>query len=207
MLIWTKVTDASLPSLCSMVHLVQLHIFSCGLTGEGQVMRMIQPNLIWQPTKARLLLSLPKLSCLPRGDFLCEAVDWVEWLESDEGTKEVEVQLGVQEFHYSEEYHFHTVTQVKAIKTANTSCQVEQVARICPKISKVRQATLSNVGMIEKHPGSCLARSSLDSSSRLLISQTYAICRSAEETFIQTNSLICWNKSVAELIDCKARLY
>ena len=63
--------------------------------------------------QARLLLTLPKLSCLPRGDFLCEAVDWVEWLESEEGRKEAKVTLGVQEFHYSEEYHFHTVAQVR----------------------------------------------------------------------------------------------
>ena len=34
---YPQVTDASLPSLCTMLHLVQLHIFSCGLTGEGQV--------------------------------------------------------------------------------------------------------------------------------------------------------------------------
>ena len=30
-------TDASLPFLSTMLNLVQLHIFSCGLTGEGQV--------------------------------------------------------------------------------------------------------------------------------------------------------------------------
>ena len=105
-----------------MLNLVQLHIFSCGLTGEGQVHDNHDSgsleslprasNLILFHLQARLLLAFPKLSCLPRGDFLCEAVDWVEWLDSEEGTKEAETQLTVQEFHYSEEYHFHTVAQV-----------------------------------------------------------------------------------------------
>ena len=90
---------------------------------------------------------MPKLSCLPRGDFLCEAVDWVKWLDIEEGTKEAAgAQLGVQEFHYSEEYHFHTVAQVEdqCLWSFQLLCQVEQVARICPKISKVREAILSN---------------------------------------------------------------
>ena len=105
-----KVTDACLPHLCLLLRLHQLHMFSCGLSGEGQ---------------AQVLRRLPRLVSLPRGDFLCEAVDWLDWSldQEEEGSR---VELGVREFHYSEEYHFHTVAQV------------EQVARLCPAITHVR---------------------------------------------------------------------
>ncbi len=39
--------------------LVNINIFSCGITNEG---------------KARILLNLPKLHELDRGDFLCDAL-------------------------------------------------------------------------------------------------------------------------------------
>ena len=44
-------TDACLPHLCLLHRLLELNIFSCGLTGEGQ---------------ARLLLALPGITRLAR---------------------------------------------------------------------------------------------------------------------------------------------
>ena len=102
----TNVTDVSLESFQKFRNLLDLNIFSCGFTAEGQ---------------ARLLVSLPSLLNLRRGDFLCEAAEWMEWKETEQTPR-----LHVREFFSSETYHFHTVQQMAT------------VARICPNIVKMR---------------------------------------------------------------------
>ena len=83
------VTDESVESLQRLTKLIDLNIFSCGLTAEGQ---------------ARLLTGLPSLLNLRRGDFLCDALEWIE--------KEQELRLNITEFFSSETYHFHTGTLI-----------------------------------------------------------------------------------------------
>ena len=100
------VTDASVGHISKLKYILELDIFSCGFSTEGQ---------------AKVLLALPYLSNLKRGDFLCDALEWVDWLSDKENT-----QLGIQEFFASETYHFHTVDQMML------------VAKLCPKISKMR---------------------------------------------------------------------
>ena len=62
----SNVTDGSLESFQKFRNLLDLNIFSCGFTAEGQ---------------ARLLAGLPTLFNLRRGDFLCDAAEWMEWLQ------------------------------------------------------------------------------------------------------------------------------
>ena len=102
----SNVTDGSLESFTKFGKLLDLNIFSCGFTAEGQ---------------ARLLVSLPSLLNLRRGDFLCDAAEWMEWSEAEETPR-----LQIREFFSSETYHFHTVQQMAT------------VARICPNIVKMR---------------------------------------------------------------------
>ena len=101
-----KVTDKSIEDIKKFKKLIEINIFSCGFTSEGQ---------------AKLLLGLPNLLNIYRGDFLCEALDWVDWMVTDDKTS-----LKIQEFFYSESYHFHTVDQMRL------------VARYCPTIQKIR---------------------------------------------------------------------
>lgn len=96
-----NVTDESVESMQCFTELRDLNIFSCGFTTEGQ---------------ARLLTGLPSLLNLRRGDFLCDALEWVEQ----------QARLNITEFFSSESYHFHSVQQM------------ETVARICPSIRKMR---------------------------------------------------------------------
>lgn len=102
----TNVTDGSLESFQKLTNLLDLNIFSCGFTAEGQ---------------ARLLLSLPSLLNLRRGDFLCDAAEWMEWIEAGQTPR-----LQIREFFSSETYHFHTLQQMTT------------VAKICPNIVKMR---------------------------------------------------------------------
>ena len=102
----TNVTDGSLESFKKFRNLLDLNIFSCGFTAEGQ---------------ARLLVSLPTLFNLRRGDFLCDAAEWMEWNEAEQTPR-----LQIREFFSSETYHFHTVQQMAT------------VAQICPNIVKMR---------------------------------------------------------------------
>ena len=99
------VTDASIPAILSLKNILQLNIFACGHTTEGQ---------------ARLILGLPHLLHLQRGDFLCDALAWLPWLTQEN------IQLGIREFFSSESYHFHTVEQMML------------VAEVCPMIVKMR---------------------------------------------------------------------
>ena len=68
-----------------------------------------------------MLSGLPSLLNLRRGDFLCEAAEWMDWLDLEKVPR-----LNITEFFSSESYHFHTVHQM------------ETVARICPSIRKMR---------------------------------------------------------------------
>ena len=100
------VTDESVQNITKLRNIVELNIFSCGLSTEGQ---------------AKVLLGLPQLSNLKRGDFLCDALDWIDWLTDEEN-----IQLGIKEFFSSESYHFHTIDQMML------------VAKLCPMIFKMR---------------------------------------------------------------------
>ena len=99
------VTDESVSNITKMRNILELNIFACGLSAEGQ---------------ANLLLGLPQLSNLKRGDFLCDALEWIDWLTEEN------VQLGIREFFSSESYHFHTIDQMML------------VAKLCPMIIKMR---------------------------------------------------------------------
>ena len=101
-----QVTDSCIEGIISFKKLSELNIFECGFSGEGQ---------------AKILTGITSLSSLKRGDFLCEALDWADWLKPDEVQK-----LAIQEFFYSESYHFHTVEQMKL------------VAKYCPNIYRIR---------------------------------------------------------------------
>ena len=101
-----QVTDVSIDSLVRMRKLVELNIFSCGLSHEGQ---------------AKVLGQLRNLVRLKRGDFLCEALDWLDWMK-EPGCQ----QLILRDFYYSEDYHFHTPDQMAL------------VSKWCPKITTVR---------------------------------------------------------------------
>ena len=104
-----QVTDSCLDNILSIKNLIELNIFACGFSGEGQ---------------AKVLTGLKKLSSLKRGDFLCEALDWADWLKP---CKETDAQkFEIREFFYSESYHFHTVDQMKL------------VAKYCPNIYRMR---------------------------------------------------------------------
>jgi len=77
---------------------------------------------------ARLLLGLPRLVCLPNGDFLCDCLEWIAYESSEELLPEGSglPQLSIQEFTCSEDYHFHSKKQM------------ELVSLMCPYISKMR---------------------------------------------------------------------
>ena len=104
-----QVTDSCIEDITSFNKLCELNIFACGFSGEGQ---------------AKILTGLRNLSSLKRGDFLCEALDWAEWLKLGEASEVQKFALG--EFFYSENYHFHTVDQMKL------------VAKYCPNIYRMR---------------------------------------------------------------------
>eukprot|EP00092_Neocalanus_flemingeri_P000342 GFUD01000364.1.p1 GENE.GFUD01000364.1~~GFUD01000364.1.p1 ORF type:complete len:610 (-),score=204.58 GFUD01000364.1:119-1900(-) len=99
-----KVTDDSIQHIVLFTNLVSLGIFNTALSTRGQ---------------AQLLKGLKMLKILPRGDFLCEAL---EYLEEEEAEVLENLQLGIQGFWASEEYYFHS------------SDQLLLVAKICPCI-------------------------------------------------------------------------
>merc|ERR1712079_210480 len=84
-----QVTDSSIEDILKMSKLVELHIFSCGFTNEGQ---------------CKLLKGLQRLLHMKRSDFLCEALDWVDWYQAENGA--ITPTFNLQEFHYSESYFF-----------------------------------------------------------------------------------------------------
>ena len=58
------VTDDSIGHIGQFARMTDLNIFGCGFSCEGQ---------------AKLLLNSPTILNLCRGDFLCDALEWVEW--------------------------------------------------------------------------------------------------------------------------------
>jgi len=98
------VTDTSVAAIASFQNLVDLNIFGCGMSSEGQ---------------AKILMALPRLVALRRGDFLCDALDWISCKDGD-------LYLKITEFSPSEDYRFHTVDQM-----INTS-------KLCPNITKMK---------------------------------------------------------------------
>ena len=93
-----NVTDDAACILVKFKHLVELNIFECGLSGEAQ---------------AHVIKGLPQLLHLKRGDFLCEALDWLDYLIVE---NEDSISLNLREFYHSESYHFHTVDQMKLVR-------------------------------------------------------------------------------------------
>ena len=55
-----------------------------------------------------MLLSLPNLTRLVRGDFLCDALGWIDYMEL-----ETPPTLLVTEFFPSQQYYFHEEWQVE----------------------------------------------------------------------------------------------
>ena len=100
-----QVSDACIPYLLMCIKVTELNLFRTGLTDEG---------------KGILISKLPKLSHLPRGDFLCDALAWIE--EEDDGPECI---FSIREFFPSQKYYFHE------------DWQMEMVASCCPYISKM----------------------------------------------------------------------
>ena len=99
------VNDGCFSCITSFLNLEELNIFNTKLSDEA---------------KARLLTALPKLTNLTRGDFLCEALGWIDYLDEID-----DLQLLVTEFFPSQSYYFHE------------EWQMEMVSRLCPFISKM----------------------------------------------------------------------
>ena len=98
------VTDDSVRDIVICKKIIQLHIFHTGISRFGQ---------------ARILIGLPELRCLVRGDFLCEALELVR------NSEDFWTTLMLEEFWSSEDYFFHDVYQMKV------------VSEMCPLIRKI----------------------------------------------------------------------
>jgi len=101
------VNDESVASILALSQLVSLAIFNTGLTERGQV---------------TLLEGLPLLEELPRGDFLCDALEWLEETDPERCSR---LRLGICEFWASEDYFFHHSEQLQLVST------------VCPNIRKM----------------------------------------------------------------------
>ena len=100
-----KVTDLGAEYILQCSKLKSLAIFNTAITSEG---------------KAKLIIGLVNLEELPRGDFLCEAVEYIHEINPQFNSK-----LKIKGFWASEEYFFHSTDQL------------ELVARLCPDIEKM----------------------------------------------------------------------
>ncbi len=98
-----QVNDDCVPLILLCSTIIELNLFQTGLSDEA---------------KGRLIANLPKLTHLPRGDYLCEALAWIE-------EKDVEPIYLIREFFPSQTYYFHE------------DWQMEMVAMSCPYISKM----------------------------------------------------------------------
>ncbi|MGB1599187.1 MAG: hypothetical protein ACPIOQ_40940, partial [Promethearchaeia archaeon] len=85
--------------MCSNIN--EINIFQCGFSDEG---------------KGQILNGLPKLVKIPKGDFLCDALAWIE----DEDPIYM-----IDNFFPSQKYFFHE------------DWQMEMVSSCCPYISKM----------------------------------------------------------------------
>ena len=98
-----QVTDSSVSTILEFTRLEELGISRTNLSGEGE---------------AKIITELKELKILPRGDFLCDALEWVDWeVEKSEKRK-----LKLKNFWASETYYFHSAEQM------------EHVADLCPLI-------------------------------------------------------------------------
>jgi len=102
-----QVTDDCVDYILTFSKLVSLAIFNTGLTEKGQV---------------ELLEGLPLLTELPRGDFLCDALEWLDETDPERCSR---LRLGISEFWASEDYFFHHSEQLHLVST------------VCPNIRKM----------------------------------------------------------------------
>lgn len=77
-------------------------------------------SALGEESLARLIMGLPELTSLPRGDFLCDALGWIDYLEEMEDPV-----FKLKEFFPSQSYFFHE------------AWQLELAARMCPLISRM----------------------------------------------------------------------
>ena len=101
-----QVTDESVPTILRFTKITELGISRTNLTSEGQ---------------ANLITELKELQVLPRGDFLCDALEWIDW-EEEESKKR---KFKIINFWASEVYYFHSTEQM------------EHVADLCPLIEDI----------------------------------------------------------------------
>lgn len=99
------VTNQAAPFIMLMSNLEELNIFNTPMDDES---------------KARILVSLPNLSNLVRGDFLCEALGWIDYMEEIESP-----QFLLTDFFPSQSYYFHE------------EWQMEMVSRMCPYMASM----------------------------------------------------------------------
>jgi len=92
------ITDECIPKLTQFVNLYELGLGKTRLTAEGQ---------------ATVIMNLRNIHRLPRGDFLCEALEWVAWEEMYENKPYPKLKL--QNFWASEVYFFHSSDQMKLV--------------------------------------------------------------------------------------------
>ena len=102
----TQVTDLSISTILEFSSLEELGISRTNITTEGL---------------AKIIMELQKLRVLPRGDFLCDALEWIDW----EVEKSQKRKLNISNFWSSESYYFHTAEQM------------EHVADLCPLIQNM----------------------------------------------------------------------
>ena len=100
-----KVTDIGAEHILHCTQLRSLDIFHTSISIEG---------------KAKILFGLPLLEDIPRGDFLCEALEHVE----EENPEKLST-LNISGFWASEEYFFHSTDQL------------ELVSKLCPSIQRM----------------------------------------------------------------------
>ena len=99
-----QVTDQSAELIAKMENIHTLHIFHTDITERGHYL---------------ILMNLRKLKVLVRGDFLCEALEYI----NDHAKKKPVLQL--EEFWSSEDYFFHD------------DHQMDLVQKMCPHIRKM----------------------------------------------------------------------
>ena len=100
-----QINNESVDYILSCQNLIELNVFKTSINDEG---------------KGRLIHHLPNLCHLPRGDFLCDALAWIEEDEDEE-----EQIFKIREFFPSMKYYFHE------------AWQLEMVAQCCPFIEKM----------------------------------------------------------------------
>lgn len=102
----TQVTDEAIDSILKCREIQRLHIFHTGISLPG---------------KAQIIVNLKRLRVLVRGDFLCDALDYLDHHLDILGLGKLEL----EEFWSSEDYYFHDYDQMQLL------CQM------CPKMRKI----------------------------------------------------------------------